>query len=826
MTQGPYHLISIGLLFILGYFFSLLMLRMQLIPKPGHRKFWNTGLLLFFCSTALLGFLLAVKVNYKLEISWIEDAMQWHVDLGIGFAFIALFHLTWHLNYYQKKRSRFPDSGERENWKPHLTVSPKQHKLLFLLLGYISIMSQMVLLREFIKTFHGNELVLGIFLALWMTLTSAGAWAGVRYRQKIGLPSILRLYLSLGSASMVIYMLLILIDRFLFLPGYEPGTLASMIYIILLISLFTLVSGFLFTYLTRAVKTDIPDAKNYMLDSLGSLLGGLLFGLILVFAFNNIQIISLLLLTTFLAVILGFGYPSTTYRKLGILLPAFLLFLLFSIPGVRNEMEGLRYKKEVVLETRDTPYGNVTLTERDGQVNGYMDRNPILQTGDLARAEESVHYPALQHPHPSSFLLMGGGLSGTISEVNKYGPHVFDYCDADPWFFRLAEPHLPPTGDGQFNFIPMDGRKWLNRADGASYDVIISGAPDPYTLGWNRYFTTEFFNLVRLHLAPGGIFCMQLTAGGNYINDKGIRVLNINYSTLKESFEHVVIVPGQIAYFLASDLPISLNFPALLEEHPVQTTYVHRDYLDEIRLTFDSELLMDRLSEDSIGINSDMWPRLFFSSLSYLEARMGSHSLLASGIIAVIIFVLVMLFLPVRSTGIYIMGFTGAGMQILLIFILQSLYGFAYQAAPVMITLFMAGIVLGIWVGKPLMHSASPLKISAMIGLMALLDAAGVLLIKYNLLMSGPLVGQMVLGWMNFIPGIIVGLVFGMSVKLSKLDGFSDTGRLYGADLAGAALGSIIPVVFLLPLIGVANTFILFFGINVATGLFLMIRWR
>ena len=49
-------------------------------------------------------------------------------------------------------------------------------------------------------------------------------------------------------------------------------------------------------------------------------------------------------------------------------------------------------------------------------------------------------------------------------------------------------------------------------------------------------------------------------------------------------------------------------------------------------------------------------------------------------------------------------------------------------------------------------------------------------------------------------------------------------GRLFHADLAGAALGTFVPVVFLLPLIGVTNTFILFCGINVATGLYLLFR--
>ena len=49
--------------------------------------------LFFFFSTAILGLFLVVKVNYKLEISWVEEALQWHVDCGIGFALVAVFHL-------------------------------------------------------------------------------------------------------------------------------------------------------------------------------------------------------------------------------------------------------------------------------------------------------------------------------------------------------------------------------------------------------------------------------------------------------------------------------------------------------------------------------------------------------------------------------------------------------------------------------------------------------------------------------------------------------------------------------------------------------------
>ena len=58
-----------------------------------------------------------------------------------------------------------------------------------------------------------------------------------------------------------------------------------------------------------------------------------------------------------------------------------------------------------------------------------------------------------------------------------------------------------------------------------------------------------------------------------------------------------------------------------------------------------------------------------------------------------------------------------------------------------------------------------------------------------------------------------------MSLALSGQEiGCSGWEGSYSADLAGAALGTFIPVVFILPLIGVTNTFILFCGINVATG--------
>ncbi len=565
MSSGPYHIIPLGILLILTYMGSQLSVRLQLLDKNRHRQIWNVVLLLFFLSSSILGLFLAIKVNYKLNIPWIDRAMQWHVDMGIGLAFVAIFHLIWHLGYYKRALSVRHPVHEDENLVPFLAFKLIQVRMLFILLGFITMITQLVLLREYVKSLHGNELVIGLFLALWMVVTALGARAGSAYKPRVSESSLLRTLIFLATYPLIIYVLMIVLTRFILPPGLVPGILSSISYMVLIIP-FTLVSGFLFSYLTRAVKGQKVDATYYMLDSLGALAGGILFGLVLVFLFNNIQVILLLFILTTGTLVVFFRYPGGSAARITLILTAVLIFGATLSPGIRKGLEGLRFKDEVVLETKDTPHGNISFTSRDGLITGYLDRNPVISSFEPAICEEQVHYPALQREHPESFLLIGGGLSGLDTEVAKYNPTIFDYCEANRWMYRLGERHIQTQGGHRF--VDMDGRSWLVRSEFVSYDVIISTAKEPLTLGWNRYFTLEFYALVKSHLNPGGVFSMQMPAGGNYINDSGSEQLGITYNTLRKVFEHVAIVPGYASYFLASDDALSLDIPSLLVEEP------------------------------------------------------------------------------------------------------------------------------------------------------------------------------------------------------------------------------------------------------------------
>ncbi|MBP6871594.1 MAG: hypothetical protein KBC43_06280, partial [Bacteroidales bacterium] len=54
------------------------------------------------------------------------------------------------------------------------------HRLLLVLLGFTAMATQVILIREALSIFQGNELVIGMFLGIWMILTATGAYLSVQ----------------------------------------------------------------------------------------------------------------------------------------------------------------------------------------------------------------------------------------------------------------------------------------------------------------------------------------------------------------------------------------------------------------------------------------------------------------------------------------------------------------------------------------------------------------------------------------------------------------------------------------------------------------------
>lgn len=95
-----YDLIPLGTISLILYLLTFFLSRIGTITKSTHRKIWNVLLLITFLVTGLLGLFLVVQLNYNLLFDWVRTLLYWHVEFGIGMAFISIFHILWHLKYF------------------------------------------------------------------------------------------------------------------------------------------------------------------------------------------------------------------------------------------------------------------------------------------------------------------------------------------------------------------------------------------------------------------------------------------------------------------------------------------------------------------------------------------------------------------------------------------------------------------------------------------------------------------------------------------------------------------------------------------------------
>lgn len=99
-NREKYYLLPITVVLFLGYGLTLYLAKKKKIAVVSHRKIWNIILAISFLLTAVSGILLVLKVSYGLKLDF-PFFLFWHVEFGIVFAVIALFHFLWHWPYYK-----------------------------------------------------------------------------------------------------------------------------------------------------------------------------------------------------------------------------------------------------------------------------------------------------------------------------------------------------------------------------------------------------------------------------------------------------------------------------------------------------------------------------------------------------------------------------------------------------------------------------------------------------------------------------------------------------------------------------------------------------
>lgn len=699
---------------------------------------------------------------------------------------------------------------------PERTADPlaRNIRIVFVLIGMNSVAVQIILLREFISAFQGNELVIGIVMASWMALTGFGAFFG-RGEKHFSLRSIL---LLLSVIPMATIFLLRYLRNVLFTQGSMISLGQATASSLALLAPYCLVSGYAFVASVAAMMmsgTRHRVAFGYAWESTGSVAGGLLFNILLARFFDTFATLALLASADLCALLIIVPPQRWTY-------PRKIVACLVALSGTTTAFFTLDHLTHLYLFPgqeivffKDTPYGNLTVTQHQEQTNFFENNVLAFSTNDATSREENVHYAMVQRSGPKRVLLIGGGISGTIPEVLKYNVEQVDYVEQNPWILDIGRRFSQGLNGPRIRLIPEDGRMFVRTA-GNAYDAVLVNLPDPATIQLNRYYSLEFFQEVKRILNRGGILSLGILPGADYQGQRARGVQSVLFATLHEVFPHILIVPGLRNYFIASDSTLDIHITALIEKRKIPTEYVNKYYIDDQLLGIRSNEVRAGIDTQAV-VNTDFHPNCYVRQLSYWMGYFGEDP--GQWIIAGSVLALAILFWVFRPMGSAVLtaGFAASAVEITLLVAFQALYGSLFEMTGLLITTFMAGLAVGAFVARRYVRVPGP----GMVGIVLIVAAATCVLLPGMFLLMGhtgvsSFAGHVVFLTVSFFFASLTAAVFSLASSLRSGNETAVASSLYGLDLMGSAAGALLTSVYVIPALGILRTSVLAGVVSVA----------
>ena len=729
------------------------------------------------------------------------------------------------------------------------------------IIGLSGIIAQVVILRELLVSFQGNELTVGIILANWIFAEALGAFICGRYiersRNKEGVFVFLQLLFAFSLPAMIYFSRV-----FKTMLGLPPGAglaLQDIFISSLLLNLpLGLAHGALFSACCAMDKRTGGIARVYTWETIGTIIGGITLTYLLIPHFNPFQIAYGIILINLVVCLVFLRKTAGPKVKIAYFFIISVCLLASSgLPAELLQRKSLQkqYKDSRVVAWRNSLYGNICLTAAGSQRVFYYNGIPSVTVPypDMAFCEEYGHLPLLFHPKPRDILVINSAVGGLLSEILKHPLDSVDYTELDPVFISMLKDYpsaltAGELGDPRLRIIDTDARSYLNNT-AKQYDLIILGSFRPQDLTTNRFFTIEFFGQAKRHLKPEGIIAFTLPGSLTYISDQ-LRDLNFAViNSLRPVYKTVRIIPGDYNLVLGSDSSRMLGVDAAalsvrLVEDNIPVKILQKPYI-EYRLDKRWNEWFEKSTKGATRrLNRDFRPFALFENLLFWNRQFAPafSAIFASlrGLNAAIAFAAGILFFLTICGWIYIRkrsvkqsaiavaisttGFYGMTASLVLIFGFQIYCGYLYQLIGLLISANMAGIACGsIFTARKPRVGKNEYRIFVWI------EAA---IIIYTLLLAG-LPGQANLSaayakalfsGLIFLAGVFLGAEFPLA---SRLYGEKEekpgevSGDLYFVDLAGGWLAGLCVGVVFLPLLGAVNTLILAAGIKSASLLFL-----
>jgi predicted membrane-bound spermidine synthase/Na+-translocating ferredoxin:NAD+ oxidoreductase RnfG subunit len=773
--------------------------------------------------------------------------------------------------------------------------------LLLFSYGLFSIAAQTLLFREFVTTFEGNDISIGIFFGSWFLWVGLGALLVYKSDSlaRRMLQNIELLFLAYIPAFVLQAILILQAREIAGIESYTLWSVWAMLFSAVIINApVSFITGLLFPTACRWMASDSAEANKefavsgvYILEAAGSFSGGLGVTILLAFGMSLVRIFFILVFilsssvfAEMLAVIRlrhksrnKTAWILKTTCGLSFFIPLIVcLGLVFHIDGALLDYS--RVLKWTKLLPKDSLSGSFQTAQAEYLYGMYHDQWIAVRDGGVVEAlpdESSAGQMAAislsQKPDAQEVLVIGSGLGlcSRLLDLPQLKGVTWSHCDSE--YVRKINRYIPAElriTDPRFSALTDDIRSYL-AGEPRLFDIVILNLPDVTNSVLNRYYTLEFYRLIKTALRPNGILAVRITGGENIM---GTELVNLGASTkltLEKVFSHLVLTPGEDMWFIASDSQELTDNPVTLRDRFGAIDGANKilppQALLSIYLPQRAEKALRSYSlkdlPEGLLINRDARPLAHLYSLLLTAKQSGApiarfiKILALAGplvffiplIVFVVLRILYIRFFVNQGPGIesretsfdssflvFSAGWIGIGVVIVLMYMYQTRFGSLYLHIGIVSSLFMVGLTIGAafisYLAKRLSHLVSGVSLYtpflfAVICVQTIILAAIALwqveqsdrtAVSVNFFREPT---HLIFAVAFFLSGLCSGCYFPLAAGQLAQIGIEPGpagGKLETADHIGASAGAVVTSLVLVPVLGTRATLWVFAALILA----------
>ena len=277
--------------------------------------------------------------------------------------------------------------------------------------------------------------------------------------------------------------------------------------------------------LSKKAAKDIAAStgRYYLFNAIGSVIGSLLAGFVLLNWFGVYGSLMLLIWVLVLVALVFFFHGVAQGRRIagcvgGLLSAAVGVSGLFLLP---RELVLVKEDEELIFRLEDE-YGIFQITRlpapREGQLRVTNNRTELVYYygSDATRRVQAMqgHLGMIFQPEAKTAVVLGSGYGITAGDLSLY-PQLtrIDAVEILPGIIGAAK-HFEPHNRGyqrkpNVRVVQDDGRHFLASSE-ENYDVVSINVSDPHTPGSGSLFHTDFLEIIKARLNPKGVVVLHI----------------------------------------------------------------------------------------------------------------------------------------------------------------------------------------------------------------------------------------------------------------------------------------------------------------------------